>query len=71
MTTPFAVDAPHLQPTYVARARAARDVSINDYSWAASPHIYHNYVFSQTSPCREGASISNVCRTLERQPQYE
>ena len=65
MTTPFAVDAPHLQPN-VARARAARDVSINDYSWAASPRIYHNYVFSQTSPCREAASISDVSDTKAR-----
>jgi hypothetical protein len=71
MTTPFASDAPRLHPKNVSRARAARDVSINDYAWAAGPHIFHNYVFSQTSPCREGASNSNVCRTFKSRSQYE
>lgn len=47
MTTPFAVDAPRLQPRDSSESRLARDVSITDYTWAASPHIFGNYVLSQ------------------------
>jgi hypothetical protein len=65
MTTPKPVGASRPQPKCPTEARFARDVSINDYSWAASPHIYRTYIFSQTSPCLRGASNSNVCRTAE------
>jgi hypothetical protein len=71
MTTPFTADAPHLQAENVRRACAARDVSMNDYAWAADPHIYRNYVFSQTSPCLKGASNRNVCRPFEQRSQHE
>jgi hypothetical protein len=69
MTTPNAVDASRLQPQCPSAARLARDVSINDYSWAASPHIFRTYIFSQTTPCLRGASNSNVCRTAETASQ--
>jgi hypothetical protein len=65
MTTPFAVDAPRLQPKMMNGTPHARDISINDYAWAASPRIFQNYVLSQTTPCLRGASNSNVCRTAE------
>jgi hypothetical protein len=61
MTTPFAGDAPRLQPTDRSSQRAARDVSINDFSWAARPRIFNTYVFSQTTQCLKGASNPHVC----------
>jgi hypothetical protein len=70
MTTPFAADAARLQPTDPSTRRIARDVSINDYVWAASPHIFRNYVLSQTTPCLRGASNSHVCRPSENRPQF-
>jgi hypothetical protein len=63
-TTPKTAGASRPQPN-VRLQRASSDVSINDYSWAASPHIYRTLFFSQTSPCLRGASNSNVCRTAE------
>jgi hypothetical protein len=62
MTTPFAVDAPRLQPKNQREALPARDVSISDYSWAATPRIFGTYILSQTAPCLRGASNSHVCR---------
>jgi len=48
MTTPSAVDAPRLRPDQQREQRLGRDVSINDYSWAAGPRIFGNYIISQT-----------------------
>lgn len=48
MTTPSAVDAPRLRPEDQRETRPARDVSINDYSWAAGPRIFGTYIISQT-----------------------
>lgn len=69
MLTPFAVDAPRLQPNSRIRVRRARDVSITDYSWAASPLIFRNYIYSQTTPCLRGALNPNVCGTSENRPE--
>jgi hypothetical protein len=60
MTTPRAVDAPALQPKNPDRV-VPRDLSISDVSWAASPHIFRNYVLVQTPPCLKGASSQHVC----------
>ncbi len=65
MTTPFAVDAPRLQPKTAREKRPVRDISIADYAWVASPRIYQNYVLSQTAPCLKGASSTHVCRTAQ------
>jgi hypothetical protein len=67
MTTPFAVDAPRLPPK-ANEAPFARDVSMSDYTWAVSPHIFRTYVFSQITPCLRGASNSHVCRSAEVRP---
>ena len=61
MTTPLAVDAPRLQPKDQSEPRPARDVSINEFTWAASPRIFNHYVLVQTSPCLKGASNHHVC----------
>ncbi len=47
MTTPPAVDAPRLQPDRYG-PRMARDVSIHDFTRAASPQIFSQYVFVPT-----------------------
>jgi hypothetical protein len=61
MTTPRAVDAPALQPKNPNTTSVARDVSITDMSWVASPRIFRDYVFVQTLPCLKGASTNHVC----------
>jgi hypothetical protein len=63
MTTQNAEDASRLQPKNRSNARAARDVSINDYAWAANPRIYGNSIFSQTTTCVKGALDTHVCPT--------
>jgi hypothetical protein len=50
---------------YSDRARNAsppvRDVSIADFSWAAQPKIFGQYVIVQTTPTLKGVTSSHVC----------
>jgi hypothetical protein len=65
MTTPFTVDAPPLQPKNVNSAPLGRDVSIEDYAWAARPLIFRSRILPQTSLWLKGAPNPNVFRTAE------
>jgi hypothetical protein len=70
MTTQLAVGAARLQPSDLSKTRVLRDCSINDYLGVVNPHIFGNYVLSQTTPCLKGASNPHVCRTAENRSQF-